>query len=118
LSRIEATQAFRLGQRQAADSVDLLGNYDFTRLQVRDHPQQLGAVGASARCLLAVDPGYVEAGRLGALHDSRLAGQVLFLGAHAEIDAGNLHTVPPMVILGKGKMAHYCTPRQKGQPAA
>jgi hypothetical protein len=38
-----------------ADAVDLLGNNDFTGLQVADHAQQLGAIGASARCLLAVD---------------------------------------------------------------
>jgi hypothetical protein len=47
-----------------ADAVDLLGNNDFTGLQVADHAQQLGAIGASARCLLAVDAAQKPAARV------------------------------------------------------
>lgn len=43
-----------LGQRQAADPVDLLDDNDLSRLQVGNQPQQLGPVGASPRRLFAV----------------------------------------------------------------
>jgi hypothetical protein len=47
------------GEGKPADAIDLLGDDHFAGLKVRDHAQQLGPVRASARRLLAVDPGDV-----------------------------------------------------------
>ncbi len=100
-------EAFGLGQRQAADAVDLLRNDDFTGLQVADHAQQLGAIGASARSLLAVDAGDVEAGGPGALNDGGLPGQVLLVGADAQVDARDLEGDAGGLVLGRFRSAMH-----------
>src|SRR5690606_10285319 len=79
-----------LGQGQAANAVHLLGNDNLAGLQVRDHAQQLGPVGARAGCLLTIDGGHVVAGRLRALDDGFLPAHVLLVGADADIDPCDL----------------------------
>ena len=70
-------------------------------MQVADHAQQLGAIGASARSLLTVDAGDVEAGGPGALHDGGLPGQVLLVGADAQVDARDLEGDAGGLVLGR-----------------
>ena len=74
------------GQRQAADSVDLLGNDHLARLQIGHHAQQLGPVGARAGCLLAVDAGDVVPSSLRDRDDPLLALQILRVRADTQID--------------------------------
>lgn len=82
-------QLFGFGEGKPADAVDLFGDDDFARLQVRDHAQQFGPVRAGARRLFAVDPSYVVTGGSSALFDLALAGEVLLVGRDAQVDAGN-----------------------------
>ena len=86
-------QPFGLGQRQAADAVDLLGDDDLARLQVSNHAQQFGTVSACAGRLLAIDAGDVMACLTGAVLDVGLAGKVLFVGADTQVKSGYLHVV-------------------------
>jgi hypothetical protein len=79
------------GQRQSADSIDLLGNHHLARLQISDHPQQFGPVRAGTRRLLTVDASDVVAGSSRAVLNIDLTGEVLFVGADAEVEAGDFH---------------------------
>nr|P22994.1 RecName: Full=Uncharacterized 28.3 kDa protein in PAR locus; AltName: Full=ORF 5 [Escherichia coli]AAA26413.1 putative [Plasmid RP4] len=94
-------QALGLGQRQAADAVDLLRNDDFTRLQVRDHAQQLGPVGACAGRLLAVDAGDVVPGGPRGRYKALLAFKILLVRTGAQVDAGDLQPSSLRLLLSR-----------------
>lgn len=65
--------------------VNLLGDDHFTRLQIRDHAEELGPIGAGTRGFLAIDTRDVIARRPGAILDLGLAGEVLFVCADAKV---------------------------------
>jgi len=82
---------FGLGQWQAADSVDLFGDNYLTMLEIGNHPEEFGAIGPGARCLLLVDAGDVIPCCPSAVYDICLPGEVLFIGTDSEINASYFH---------------------------
>jgi hypothetical protein len=78
-------------QRKSADAINFLRDNHFTGLQIGDHPEKLGSVGAGTRSLLAVDARDVIARRPSAVLDFSLAGEVLLVSADAKVDAGDFH---------------------------
>ncbi len=82
-------------QREPADAINLLRDNHFVGLQIGDHPEKLGSVGAGTRSLLAIDTCDVIARRPSAVLDFGLAGEVLLVNADAKVDAGNFHGWQP-----------------------
>src|SRR4051794_6082023 len=78
-----AHQPLSLAQREPTDAIDFLRDDHFTGLQIGDHPDELGTVGASTGGRLVVDTSDVIARRPRAVLDLGLTGEILLVSAES-----------------------------------